>query len=85
MDGKEEEGSVLFLSLERDKMQTENFGAPALYFFIFRAECSLVISLFSKDFYPVGVWFLLYDYFPADYFLKKFLCVENKTYICYES
>lgn len=53
--GKTEEGSVLFFaSLKRHKTQAENFRTSALYFLIFRAECSLVISLFPKEFYPAG-------------------------------
>lgn len=35
-------------------MQAEKFRTLALYYLIFRAECTLLISLFPKEFYPVG-------------------------------
>lgn len=35
-------------------MQAENFRTSARYFLSFRAECTLLISLFPKEFYPAG-------------------------------
>ena len=35
-------------------MQAEKFRTLALYYLIFRAECTLLISLFLKEFYPAG-------------------------------
>lgn len=55
LSGKAEEGSVLFFaSLKRHKTQAENFRTSARYFLSFRAECTLLISLFPKEFYPAG-------------------------------
>lgn len=63
-------------------MQAKKFRATALYFFVFRAECSLVISLFPKDFYPITLYILAGGCSLIDFFLKKSLCAEYKAYIC---